>query len=319
MPKEPPRSYNRNKTLDKTLLSTAQSLSFPQLISQIHQYPNTHIPKLISFKIASTSFMKSTYYTSETYITKTKAYDIYKYLYITIFNTDQNFPNFPKPLNQAHFGKIMKLVHDPKTKRIGSRIRSTYVYDGMEIVPEVLTKYEEWIENNKTIRTRKKQEIGKILQNWLKDENMLDNKIMIRCDLILSNFTKFELVTMSLDWEMIDINTILQKNNINCGQNGGRFEIMDIFNTSTDKYMINVPGIEVDLEMNKLKCNVIKKIHMILKHTNHLENQILVIKYISTRILENLTMNKSSSFGSYWIIKCLFDELLPICQAFYEE
>lgn len=279
---------------------------------------NTELIRDITIAIASTSFYKpsrrsSSNAFSPVHIYKSKAYDIYAFSFRKI---TQQYRLDLIPMSQSHFGKVIMMLYNCRTKRIGSRNKSYYVYNDLDVVENVRKEYDtvvkkRWIEGSVEgvegyDRGRKSRTE---LLRFLKDERCENGSVLDRCNSILANFENFDVLKMRKAWKSIDIEQISR-------EYGGllldQFDIMDIFNVIP--VHLEVKDVEMTKEMNHLKINLINKSMEILRYKCASKHNYLVWQYLSTRVLGQLTYEKSSSFGSFWILKCLFDEMIPFIQ-----
>lgn len=305
MTSEIQKSYRQIISTTKKESELIQSLS-SKLASSIFHEVSTPLPR------------KQSLVNDIQYIYKSKAYDLYTHCFKNL--VEEYDLDHLEPMTKAHFGKVMTKVFNCQTKRIGSRNKSYYAYCGLAIDKKVKDEYEEvvktrWIENgqkNDEVIRRNRIELLK----FLNDEKLDDCFTLHRCDLILWNFESFNVVQMRKDWKSINLQEIISQGSGAGCEIPSYFEVLDIFNIIPDH--LNIVDIEMALGMNHLKINIINKIMEILNYNKSHDlksmNNYLTWQFISTRFLEQLTFEKSSSFGSFWILKCLFDELIPFIQ-----
>lgn len=269
---------------DQQLLHLSQILSIDEILSQPTTSSN-ELCKLISLKILSQTF----FHHPNSQIKKHYVFKIYTTIFQNIISQTESSLS---PLNQAQFGKLVKLRFGCSTKRMGSRGASQYAYVGLAIIPELYAQFENQKEWKELMQREKKDE----LIQWLKNREVRCN-VLERCQLILKSFMEFDIERMKLDWKDVQDHDV-------------RFEIMDIFNGLLDEKMLNKINVNYEPTMDILKVNIIIKIIEIVQMLN--KNEIILqFQYLTSKILQELTYKGKSTFGSFWIIKCLFDELTP--------
>lgn len=267
---------------DKEIIQLSQTLTTSEILeTQSSTNDITHFRKLLTIKIISDTLIHN----PRADVKKQDVYSIYTTLFGKLTNTT--------PLNQAQLGKLVKLYFGCRSKRVGSRGDSQYAYYGISLVPELeirLSKQKECKFDGKNVQRES-------VVRWLMNEVIENDPILEKCQLIFNSFKEFDFKELRSDWQ--DINYIV------------KFKIIDIFNELLNHGLLKKIGIVYDPGMNTIKVNIIIKIIEQAHEYKNNELSRLEIQYLTCQILQELTIQNKSTFGFYWIIKCLFDELTP--------
>lgn len=254
-------------------------------------------------------------------------------------------------------GKLVKLVFNCPTRRIGYKHGAQYCYDGLRMKQI----YADWISMKKPKKT------GSYITQTMRFKIIVHPKINVLDDMFEKFLydEKFEYLNEQIDDERLrSVSSMLSKSDILFGSFENEVDKSGILHAMImDWYELNIVNlvrrsgvfkdrtltlistfpmvldgtfkasevVERDSLLRYFKirydhCKVnqqkIKMVHFLLELFTQFDNFairtfILHFKYVATIVLRNLSVQGKESFASYWMLYCFLDEFQQFLLEFY--